>query len=279
MRKSNYLWLLLVAVLLLPAQEMAAKKKKEKEVTDRELWAGVLYQMAAPVLSNMSEGKLQENMQVELSPTWDGRDKRVTYMECFGRLMAGLAPWLSLPDDDTAEGKQRRQLREWALKSYAQAVDPESQDYLLWRKEGQPLVDAAYVAESFLRGYDALWVPLDSLTKRRYIEEFTQLRRVDPPYTNWLLFSSTVECFLRKAGAKSDAYRIVSALRKVEEWYVGDGFYSDGPGFAFDYYNSFVLHPCMWSVWKSLRTVEKIRYGMRRIAISSVPRSACSVSA
>ena len=56
MRKSNYLWLLLVAVLLLPAQEMAAKKKKEKEVTDRELWAGVLYQMAAPVLSNMSEG-------------------------------------------------------------------------------------------------------------------------------------------------------------------------------------------------------------------------------
>lgn len=187
MRKSNYLWLLLVAVLLLPAQEMAAKKKKEKEVTDRELWAGVLYQMAAPVLSNMSEGKLQENMQVELSPTWDGRDKRVTYMECFGRLMAGLAPWLSLPDDDTAEGKQRRQLREWALKSYAQAVDPESQDYLLWRKEGQPLVDAAYVAESFLRGYDALWVPLDSLTKRRYIEEFTQLRRVDPPAPRLIL--------------------------------------------------------------------------------------------
>lgn len=92
------------------------QEEKEKEVTDRELWAGVLYQMAAPVLSNMSEGKLQKNMQVELSPTWDGRDKRVTYMECFGRLMAGLAPWLSLPDDDTAEGKQRRQLREWALK-------------------------------------------------------------------------------------------------------------------------------------------------------------------
>lgn len=78
-----------------------AKKKTEKVKSDRELWAGILYQMAAPVLSNMSEGKLQENMLVELSPTWDGRDKRVTYMECFGRLMAGLAPWLSLPDDDT----------------------------------------------------------------------------------------------------------------------------------------------------------------------------------
>ena len=242
MKTWKYLWLLLIVALLVPLN-VSAKKKTEKVKSDRELWAGVLYQMAAPVLSNMSEGKLQENMLVELSPTWDGRDKRVTYMECFGRLMAGLAPWLSLPDDDTAEGKQRKQLREWALKSYAQSVDPESTDYLLWRKEGQPLVDAAYIAESFLRGYDALWVPLDDLTKQRYIAEFQQLRRVDPPYTNWLLFSSTVECFLKKAGAQTDYYRITSALRKVDEWYVGDGWYSDGEDFAFDYYNSFVIHP------------------------------------
>ena len=242
MKTWKYLWLLLIVALLVPLN-VSAKKKTEKVKSDRELWAGILYQMAAPVLSNMSEGKVQENMLVELSPTWDGRDKRVTYMECFGRLMAGLAPWLSLPDDDTAEGKQRKQLREWALKSYAQSVDPESKDYLLWRKEGQPLVDAAYIAESFLRGYDALWVPLDDLTKQRYIAEFQQLRRVDPPYTNWLLFSSTVECFLKKAGAQTDYYRITSALRKVDEWYVGDGWYSDGEDFAFDYYNSFVIHP------------------------------------
>lgn len=242
MKTWKYLWLLLIVALLVPLN-VSAKKKTEKVKSDRELWAGILYQMAAPVLSNMSEGKLQENMLVELSPTWDGRDKRVTYMECFGRLMAGLAPWLSLPDDDTAEGIQRKQLREWALKSYAQSVDPESKDYLLWRKEGHPLVDAAYIAESFLRGYDALWVPLDDLTKQRYIAEFQQLRRVDPPYTNWLLFSSTVECFLKKAGAQTDYYRITSALRKVDEWYVGDGWYSDGEDFAFDYYNSFVIHP------------------------------------
>ena len=212
-----FIGLLTAIIVLLPCWEISAKQKKEvKEVPDREVWCDVMYRMAAPVLSNMSRGELQKNMQVELSPTWDGRDKRVTYMECFGRLMAGLAPWLSLPDDDTAEGRQRKQLREWALQSYAQAVDPASPDYLLWRKEGQPLVDAAYVAESFLRGYDALWIPLDSLTKQRYITEFTQLRRVDPPYTNWLLFSSTVECFLKKAGAASDNYRITSALRKVE---------------------------------------------------------------
>ena len=81
------------------------------------------------------------------------------------------------------------------------------------------------------------------LPNQRYINEFTQLRRVDPSYSNWLLFSATVESFLRKAGAPSDTYRISSSLRKIEEWYVGDGWYSDGLNFAFDYYNSFVIHP------------------------------------
>lgn len=210
---------------------------------DRAYWCDLAYKMAAPVLSNMAKGELQKNMLVETSPNWDGRDIRVTYMEAFGRLMAGIAPWLNLPDDGTEEGKKRSQLRQWALKSYANAVNPESPDYLLWRKEGQPLVDAAYVAESLIRGFDALWLPLDETTKKRYIEEFTLIRRIDPPYTNWLLFSSTIESFLAKAGAPYDAYRVNSAIRKVEEWYVGDGWYADGPSFAFDYYSSYVFHP------------------------------------
>ena len=84
---------------------------------DRAYWVDLAYKMAEPVLKNMAEGKLQANMQVEVSPNWDGRDKRVTYMETFGRLMAGIAPWLALPDDDTAEGAKRKQLREWALAS------------------------------------------------------------------------------------------------------------------------------------------------------------------
>ena len=256
-------WILLLMILLIPTESISAKKKTEK--SDREIWCDVMYRMAAPVLSNMSEGLLKQNMLVELSPTWDGRNQNVTYMECFGRLMAGLAPWLSLPDDDTPEGLQRKQLREWALKSYVHAVDPASPDYLLWRQENQTLVDAAFLAESFLRSYDALWMPLDSITKQRYIAEFTDLRRVDPSYSNWLLFSATVESFLRKAGAPSDTYRISSSLRKIEEWYVGDGWYSDGPRFAFDYYNSFVIHPMY------IEALEVITEAGKREKIGNMP--------
>lgn len=210
---------------------------------DRAYWVDLLYKIAHPVLSKMSTGNLKSDMVVEVSPNWDGRDKDVIYMETFGRLMAGIAPWLALPDDTSAEGLKRKELRDMAIASYRNAVDPESPDYLLWRGHGQALVDAAYIAESFLRAYDALWLPLDDVTKQRYVNEFTQLRRIDPPYTNWVLFSSTIESLLAKIGAECDEYRINSAIRKVEEWYVGDGWYADGPDFAYDYYSSFVFHP------------------------------------
>lgn len=244
MKKS--ILILIAAVMLQPLTADAKKKVVEK--SDREVWVEQLYQMAAPVLSAMAEGRLQEEMSLEkgtleLSPTWDGRDKKVSYMEAFGRLMAGLAPWLSLPDDDSAEGAMRKQLREWALKSYANAVDPDSPDYLGWQSGGQTLVDAAYVVESLYRGFDALWMPLDSLTKARYVKELQGLHRYDPPYTNWLLFVAMEECFLYYIGAPYDSYRIHLALNKVEEWYVGDGWYSDGPAFSFDYYNSYVIQP------------------------------------
>ena len=200
--------------------------------------------MARPVLENMANGTLRENMLTEYSPSFDGRDRKVAYMEAFGRLMAGLAPWLSLPDDETPEGRQRRKLRKWALAAYKNAVDPQSPDYLAWGDSGQNMVDAAYIVESFVRAYDQLWLPLDEQTKQRYINELKKMRSIEPPYTNWLLFAALIESFIAKVAGKeeSDNYRVMMAIRKMEEWYVGDGWYSDGPRFAFDYYNSYVFH-------------------------------------
>lgn len=53
----------------------AADKKKNQPVNDRTQWVDLCYKIAQPVLENMSKGELQKNMQLELSPTWDGRDK------------------------------------------------------------------------------------------------------------------------------------------------------------------------------------------------------------
>jgi len=217
-------------------------------VSDREYLWKLLYKISEPVLRNMSNGELRKNITVELSPTWDGRDKNVTYMECFGRLMAGLAPWLTLPDDNTEEGLKRLQLKDWALKSYTHAVDPQSPDYLLWRKEGQPLVDSAYFSNALLRAPGQLWDPLDGVTKSRIIAELKMLRRISPPYTNWLLFAAMNEAFLLSIGEEYDRMRIDLTLKKLNEWYVGDGWYADGEKFHFDYYNSYVIHPMLLEV-------------------------------
>jgi hypothetical protein len=215
---------------------------------DRAYWVALLSKMAEPVLDAMSKQELKARMPIELSPLWDKRNKDVAYMECIGRLLAGIAPWLALPDDATAESAMRSSLRAKALRSLAVGVDPASPDYLLWEKEGQPLVDAAYIANGFLRAPDALWQPLDQTTRDRYVRAFSQLRRVTPPNNNWLIFAAMKEAFLLKIGADYSPEVIDTALQHMESWYVGDGWYSDGPRFHFDYYNSYVIQPMLVDV-------------------------------
>lgn len=214
-----------------------------KRANDREEWVNLCYKIAQPILENMSKGELQKNMKIEYSPTWDGRDSRVVYMEAFGRLMAGISPWLALEDDGTKEGAMRKQLQEWSIKAYTNAVDPESPDFLLWRGPTQILVDAAYIAESFLRAPETTWKQLDKVTQQRYIKYFQDLKVIRPAYNNWLLFRGMIEAFLVSIGEEADMFALTVSINKINEWYLSDGFYSDGPEFALDYYNSYVIHP------------------------------------
>ncbi|MET1754177.1 DUF2264 domain-containing protein [Novosphingobium sp. RD2P27] len=212
---------------------------------DRVFSVDLARRMAEPILAKMSRGQLRRDWKIELSPTWDGRDPGVGYLEAFGRLIDGLAPWLALPDDQTEESRLRARLREQALQSFEHSVDPKSPDYLTWRGHGQALVDSAFFTSALLRAPDALWKPLSTATKRRIVEEIKNLRRVDPPYQNWILFASMNEAFLFSIGEEWDPMRVDMSIRKFIEWYVGDGWYGDGATFHFDYYNSYVIHPML----------------------------------
>lgn len=207
--------------------------------------AALAQKMSEPVLANMAAGTLKKNFALEVSPTWDGRDKGVAYLECFGRLIAGIAPWLALPDDGTPEGRTRKRLHQLALQSYTNSVDPANPDYLLWKGPGQTLVDSAYFTNALIRAPKALWDPLDAKTKQRIIAEIKSLRRIEPPYTNWMLFAAMNEAWLMSIGEDFDPIRMNVAIRKVNEWYAGDGWISDGERFHFDYYNAYVIHPMM----------------------------------
>jgi hypothetical protein len=212
---------------------------------ERAYMVALLRKMAEPVLSAMAKGELKKRFALELSPTWDGRDSGVAYLECFGRLMAGAAPWLALPEDGSTEGQIRKRLQQQALQSFTHAVDPKSPDYLRWKGSGQALVDAAYFTNALMRAPKALWDPLDSATKQRIVAEIKGLRRIEPPYINWLLFAAMNEAWLLSVGEESDPMRMNVAIRKINEWYVGDGWIKDGDLFHFDYYCSYVMYPML----------------------------------
>jgi hypothetical protein len=230
----------------------AEEDKAAAPVPDRGYMLDLLHRMAAPVLGPMAQARLMATFKPELSPTWDGRNPKVAYLEAFGRLMSGIAPWLALPDGSDAESGLRRTLRDQALASYGHAVDPKSPDYLLWNDSPQALVDSAYFTNAFLRAPGQLWHPLDAKTKARVVEEIKGLRRFSPPYTNWLLFAAMNEAFLLSIGEAWDPIRIDLAIRKMNEWYAGDGWYSDGPHFHFDYYGSYVIHPMLVEILEVL---------------------------
>ncbi|WP_241557178.1 DUF2264 domain-containing protein [Croceibacterium ferulae] len=219
---------------------------------DRAFSLDLLQRMAEPVLSRMARGRLRQEWTPEVSPTWDGRNIGVSYLEAFGRLLDGIAPWLALPDDSSAEGQLRARLRDKALQSIEHAVDPASPDYLTWKGEGQVLVDSSYLTSALLRAPDTLWRPLSAATKQRIVAEIKGLRTIDPPYTNWILFAAMNEAFLLSIGEAWDPIRVSLAVRKFLEWYVGDGWYGDGPDFHFDYYNSYVIQPMLVQILTTL---------------------------
>jgi hypothetical protein len=265
-KKSGYVFIVLfLSSSVLPFTKAAAQNGKNKNIAkvnlestglqDREYWAQLLYKISYPVVHNLAAQTLKKNMPLELAPGYSINPLKVTYLEAVGRTVAGITPWLALPDDETMEGMQRKKLRNELLIGLKNAVDPASPDYLNFRTEQQPIVDAAFLAQAFLRAPKTFWDPLDALTKKRFIEEFKSLRNRKPAYNNWLLFAGITEGFLLSIGEEYDPSRIDFALKKINEWYVGDGWYSDGAKFSMDYYNSFVIHPMLVDLLKV--TVDK----------------------
>ena len=213
---------------------------------DRSLWVGTLRRLADPVLNNLAAGTLRQRMPVEQAA---GADRRaVTHLEALGRLMAGVAPWLELGGDASAEGRLRTSYADLARRAVDTAVDPASPDFLNFSSGRQPLVDAAFLAQGLLRARHPVLETLDARTVRNLVAALESSRAITPGPNNWLMFSAMVEAALLTLGARWDAMRVDYALRQHDQWYKGDGAYGDGSAFHWDYYNSFVIHPMLLDV-------------------------------
>ncbi|WP_426789462.1 DUF2264 domain-containing protein [Sphingobacterium sp. WOUb80] len=236
-------FLLLLAVQFVRGQIVKQKSTGNKE-TGRTFWLQEMDRMLRPVLRSLAHDSLRLNMPQMTSNRVDNREHRikVQYVEVLGRALSGIAPWLSLNGGSVAERKLRDQYRTWTIQALKNALDSNARDFMRFDLGGQQLVDASFIALGFMRS-PWLWDHLDQQTRKNLIASIKITRQFRPAYSNWLLFSAMNEVFLAKYSEDWDAMRVDYALQQLEQWYVGDGMYMDGPQYAFDYYNSYVIHP------------------------------------
>ena len=121
-----------------------------------------------------------------------------THLEAFGRLLAGIAPWLGASGLSDEEAALQKQYVELTRESLDAATDPTSPDFMNFTKGGQPLVDTAFLAQGIMRAPGVLGEPLDPRVKKQVIAALKSSRAIRTPTTNnWTMFAATVEAALQ----------------------------------------------------------------------------------
>jgi hypothetical protein len=115
----------------------------------------------------------------------------------------------------------------------------------------QPMVEAASLALGLWLTREQLWDTLGDAERERLGAYLATVFHHEPAPNNWWLFPVTVGGFLADVEVEEEAARaaIERGLARIEDWYVGDGWYSDGDGQNFDNYIGWAMHlyPGLWT--------------------------------
>jgi hypothetical protein len=250
MKPTCFFTIQLLLTLTTSLSSISQSRKIEQPLSnDRQVWLQHLDKLARPVLASLAHDSLKIVMPKIVSRRSDNPSGRieVMYLEVLGRVFSGLAPWLQLNGGSAEEIALRAQYRRWAIEGLTHALDSTAKDFMRFDIGSQQLVDASFLAFAFIRA-PWLWENLGKKERVLLVQSIKTTRRFKPFYSNWLLFSAMNEAFLCKYGYEWDPMRVDYALRQLEQWYIGDGMYKDGESFAFDYYNSYVIHPYLAAV-------------------------------
>ncbi|MFE6887818.1 DUF2264 domain-containing protein [Streptomyces sp. NPDC057694] len=113
----------------------------------------------------------------------------------------------------------------------------------------QQMVEAASIAIGLHETRPWIWDRLDSRVQERVVDWFSGFVAKRTWDNNWRLFQVVSEQFLASVGAPYSQSDIDGGLDRIEDWYIGDGWYSDGDGRNFDYYIGWAMHlyPLLWA--------------------------------
>lgn len=227
--------------------DKAADIMQMQSIEQRKLWLDSMIRIVDPVLINLSEGNLKENLPLYLNP-----DRSVfAPLEAFGRVSCGIAPWLNANLEQGEESVLQSKYRDMYLNALDRATNPKSKDYMKFdgnEKQRQSLVDAAFLCQGLFRAKGFILNNIDAGLKKNLISALHLSREIIPWNSNWLLFGVMVEAALFELESDCNWEIVRSYVARVLSWYKGDGIYGDGPENRCDYYNSYVIHPMLLDI-------------------------------
>ena len=167
--------------------------------------------------------------------TW--YDDRAAVCEAFSRPLWGLAPFF-------AAGGHDADFENIYLTGLVNGTDPKDAEYFgECRDRDQRFVEMAAIAYAMLICPDTLWKPLSDADKNQICKWLSQINTHEVCDSNWIFFRVLVNVAFKKCGrTEFDAARLETDLNRIDEFYVGDGWYMDGMKGQKDYYIAFAIH-------------------------------------
>ena len=151
-------------------------------------------------------------------------------LEAFSRPLWALVPfWMGGGSDPEFEDIYRRGL--------AAGSDPENPEY--WgdcNDYDQCFVEMAAIACGLLNAPEKLWDPLSDAEKQNLARWLDQINHHQIPECNWQFFMILVNLALKKCGMPYDPENMARGLARIDSYYSGDGWSTDGASPQKDYY-------------------------------------------
>lgn len=172
--------------------------------------------------------------------------RRMDSIEGFTRIAPLLAAYLNSRSDTNPDELNRA--RQILLDGWTKGVDPDSRGY--WgtiHDNDQRIVEAADVALSIWLLRDSLWLELPALTRERVFRWLLEVNHKQIPDNNWHLFVTYVDVVASSLGYRADMDEARFHFNRFRGFYAGNGWFSDGPGKQFDFYNAWgIAYQLFW---------------------------------
>ncbi|WP_285726947.1 DUF2264 domain-containing protein [Psychromicrobium xiongbiense] len=124
----------------------------------------------------------------------------------------------------------------------------------------QPQVEAASIAIGLYLTKEWLWETLSEAEQAAVARWLFGSNDGPANDNNWVLFQVVVAEFLAGVGYDYNPEHLQHGFRRLEDWYVGGGWYRDGDGDYFDYYCAWAMHlyPVLWLRMAEARDPERV---------------------